>query len=499
MSHKQNNISNKRKNTYEHKSQKKKKPRVKRSERIEAANATATATLDAIKNAQTQVRNIPGFYYDEQLKRYFKIDHRQANYQNHVAKTQEQTVIKKQLAEKTLSQQQHTSNHINTIRGIKMREYGIMSHSRTHDIVYWSQLKQAFQNLNNNLELHHLSQDMNDICVSNMCLFDFDRYSIPQSQFRNNCTYFIGSKQREVKLYTLSTSENESRVTAHNTIQYRSDVTSLHCIYRKDVSQTFVLSTHMGGANTSGELCLATITPHRDDATYDRLLAVKHKEIWSSAVAPDNSGIVSVGVTGGGHIFNLATSSIIYNIPSNKSDIMSQQFDHIDTNLLWNGRRDGIVSLVDARQSSYKAQNAISFFAGSSPSPVISFVQIPNTNYMITSNMKGELRCWDTRSIQPSKRQAVPVVMFDGHTNATCRNARISIDPLTNKYLFAGGDDGLLRVWDVKLGGTSMMQIKTKQQVTDIVWSKYENTQDSTTCLIGCGDNIASHLFIVNV
>src|SRR3989338_8413179 len=103
MSHKQDNVSNKRKNTYEHKSQKKKKPRVKRSERIEAANLTATATLDAIKNAQTQVKNIPGFYYDEQQKRYFKIDHRQANYQNHVAKTQEQTIVLKQQAEKTLS------------------------------------------------------------------------------------------------------------------------------------------------------------------------------------------------------------------------------------------------------------------------------------------------------------------------------------------------------------------------------------------------------------
>jgi WD40 repeat protein len=262
----------------------------------------------------------------------------------------------------------------------------------------------------------------------------------------------------------------------------------------------------MGNARLPGELCLAKVTPFIDNSRYETLLVTQNKEIWTSAVANDNSGVISVGISGGGHIFDLSTNKIICNIDSHRSDIMSQKFDPTNSNLLWNGKRDGVVSLLDARLGSEKKAPSLIFFAGSIASPVNCILPLDRTGLMITTNMKGEIRCWDTRFLQPVKNKRVqrvqPVVTYDGHSNGLQRNINVSVDPVNGQHLFAGGDDGLLRVWDLKTGGTSLMQVNTKKQVTDIVWNDYGNnrgTLENWTCLLGCSGPRSSNLYVMNL
>jgi hypothetical protein len=170
----------------------------KYNERVAAATQTATATLDAIKNTQTQVKQIPGFYYDEVQKRYFKIDHRQPYYENHVAKEQQRERTERQKEEKELSQQKDVC--INALKCLKMREFNAMSSRCVENNTFRSYLKQCIRKLSENLELQNDIQDMNDVCVSNMCLYDFDRSLIPSSRIRSNSTFFIGSNQQQAQI-----------------------------------------------------------------------------------------------------------------------------------------------------------------------------------------------------------------------------------------------------------------------------------------------------------
>jgi WD40 repeat protein len=67
----------------------------------------------------------------------------------------------------------------------------------------------------------------------------------------------------------------------------------------------------------------------------------------------------------------------------------------------------------------------------------------------VVGSMTGELVLWDTRFPR------APAVLFVGHVNSRTRGLPLSVEPECG-LLAGGGEDGVVRVWDVRRGGVPL-------------------------------------------
>ncbi|KAL0481860.1 DDB1- and CUL4-associated factor [Acrasis kona] len=445
---------------------KQKKRRANRLERAQSASRTAEATLNAIRtttSGQTNIPQLPGHYYDHEQKRYFRIDHTSSFFQQHVAKE----ATNKQEQQKTKFEDRGS-----IISHLQKRMLGRVDESTFRSDFAFSRLRKC---------LTFFSDELKTIMPQNVYSRNISIGNLKSIKFSNPCfDYFVGHNKNQIDLhqFEFNNQKNTSRIVLLHQVFCRSDVTSIQVLPHQNQNHSYVLSSHMGGANSHGDLCLTKISPTpQAPYTHQSIYTCLKKEIWTSALCGDGSGVVSAGITGGGFIFDLSSQKVIIGINSFKSDVLCQSFDESDSNLLWCGRRDGMMSLYDPRTvgSNRHLDPCVSFSTCFVKSPINNILQLKNYGSVVVGNMNGELSLFDIRFIRStsSKKSIVrmnAVASYQGHLNGVSQHVNISKDPMVGRYLMAGGCDGLLRIWDIHRGGPSLAQIVTSEQITDFLW-----------------------------
>jgi len=135
-----------------------------------------------------------------------------------------------------------------------------------------------------------------------------------------------------------------------------------------------------------------------------------------------------------------------YYLWSNKSDVLAVHFS-ADRNVLFTGTRDGTIRSLDLRQCSSDGfafvQHGSHFPQLFHRSPICSIKSLKDTNYLLSSTMGGAIALWDRRTVRT-------VMTYPGHVNSTTL-LRFSTD-FSESILFAGGQDKMLRIWEVGTG-----------------------------------------------
>ena len=110
------------------------------------------------------------------------------------------------------------------------------------------------------------------------------------------------------------------------------------------------------------------------------------------------------------------------------------------------GLRNGAVLAVDTRQSPSVTTGVCSL-----PAAVTSLsLREDNETYLLACSVDGTLGMFDTR-----KLSAAPCIAYRGHVNS----ASLMVRHTANGGLLASpGEDGLVRLWDVKNGGTPLSE-----------------------------------------
>lgn len=162
--------------------------------------------------------------------------------------------------------------------------------------------------------------------------------------------------------------------------------------------------------------------------------------LWCAEWKPQASH-VALGVTQGAMLFDITTSRVT-TMWTKKSDVFAQGFDSTG-NTLFNGSRDGMVRGVDLRANPREARDGSHHPIIMQKSPVCCVKILHDDNYLVVSSFNGKIQRWDRRLVRP-------VVAYGEHVN---QYTHLSFT-LAQDYslLIAGGQDKLLRIWDLRSG-----------------------------------------------
>jgi len=131
------------------------------------------------------------------------------------------------------------------------------------------------------------------------------------------------------------------------------------------------------------------------------------------------------------------TSSYVW---TGKSDVLSQCFS-ADSQILFNGTRNGSIWLYDVRTSSRKTTNRMSLRAAVC---WLHTLQRSGGVYMLAGGYDNQLSLWDLRMFRPVIEE------FPEHANKIS-DIRGCTDDAEN-IVFCGGEDGLVRGWNLITG-----------------------------------------------
>lgn len=193
---------------------------------------------------------------------------------------------------------------------------------------------------------------------------------------------------------------------------------------------------------------------------------IKPKDtFWSSFVA-DEQDVTLVG--GERQLYVLSRGfDVVSQVPS-KSAIFTTCLVDQQPQLAWIGRRDGRIVLVDTRQKPPPSlQHALHFYLSSAVTHVKPLADSSSGHTLVAGAMDGSLCLLDTRLSIPSSSSSsqrakkgrphrwsdqpfsTPIRRFYGHTNDHSRNLAFDVDINLNLMVMAGADN-VLRMWSLE-------------------------------------------------
>jgi len=207
----------------------------------------------------------------------------------------------------------------------------------------------------------------------------------------------------------------------------------------------FVIGT-LGGHSRPGSADVYDIRFTRQAS-----LTLTKGSLWCTEWKPQCTH-VALGISQGALLFDITTSKFTRML-TGKSDVLAQCFEPTG-NILFNASRDGKVRGVDLRADPKEARDGSHHPILYDSSPVCCVRSLSDGNYLMTSSFGGKLQRWDRRLTRP-------VMSFKEHSN---QFSLLSFTVVGDYSLvLAGGDDKLLRVWDLK-SGHLLQQIQPSTQ-----------------------------------
>lgn len=234
-----------------------------------------------------------------------------------------------------------------------------------------------------------------------------------------------------------------------------------------EVTPGQVLVTTLGSGTSGGEVYMLDFS-EAVDLEYNsnfpighNLIASFESTIWDAAANRDGSKVV-VGTNRGASLVDIETGthSQIFRC---KSDVLSAEIDNSRYIILC-GLRSGQIVTVDTREKPGELTSrckipACSFFPDvrlsgimygscqtSMPSSICSLVSlIEYDQYFLASSMDGSIKLYDHRLLQKGALQS-----YEGNVNSHSR-IQLGVDP-TERIVMSGGEDCKLRLWSVRSG-----------------------------------------------
>ncbi|EGC31076.1 hypothetical protein DICPUDRAFT_83022 [Dictyostelium purpureum] len=444
---------------------------------------TTTSTSTSINSIQPppKIREYPGYYYDVEKDRYFKITKEfQKILTEKKKKEKEQSEIPIKLNQSnSTANEKKKKNNITDL--LKIREINTKSNGFYND------------NIKNIMVKDHLKQYVNIPCsssISNISLFG--DYNINQIVNNNNSNKInnndnnksiitkgiVSSSNTFLNIDWLNTFYNQPLNNENNIDNNDGDrLNTFFSNEKLNYEQEYKISKHHSlsidlysnitsirvNKNVPNLLSVTTLGDHQregsvnifrvDSLVYDVIpldnLFLSRSSIWCSQWCPTNDNIVSIGGSSGKLlIYDLNCHKNYYQVLS-KSDILAQDFNRNGTTI-FNGSRDGFIRMVDIRTKTAPNSNNQTIInlniqkdRINHSSSISSINSLLDDNYLIVSSLNGSISKWDRRI---NKK----VLDYPFNCNSHLKLG-ISLTP-DEQFLGAAGEDKFVRIWNTSTG-----------------------------------------------
>lgn len=395
-------------------------------------NSAESTNGNTVRNNHGQssaVREIPGFYYDPEKKRYFKItkDHPGKTFPSHQHgswKESHERIIPSKIK---VSKKQ---TGISVVRHLQQREYicgcspWIMRGKMLEKLSRMFKVKQKLSL--GSVGVHRFSVSRIEPDANHERLL-----TLYETQQSGNQT---------VQHHSLSHDKNSNlRIEHFMSMAKNQKITGLLWSPHKSTKNIFILSL-LGDGNIAGETMLFDL----NDAC-QRIVgrnSVQGNSVWTNAWSPNPqfSNIISIGASKSALTWDVHTKRRVIRV-NTSSDVFAQEFSWSNP-ILFNGYRDGSIYTCDIRLTGPQCP-VIRLRQGKLAS-ITCIRVLHDENYVLSSGLDGSLKMWDLRA-------RACVQNYQGHVNEITHGLPFYVDP-TDSLIFAAGQDSVTRIWSVGSG-----------------------------------------------
>ncbi|KAM9294418.1 DDB1- and CUL4-associated factor 4 [Gastrophryne carolinensis] len=414
-------------------------PLDRRSEISESPATTSTAFSPSTSQSSS-VPELPGFYYDPDKNRYFRLlpGHNNCN------PLTRESIMQKEMEQKRL---QHIEEDKIRKKASKPGENASM--------LLWKRQLGLMSSTTYYRRVHELKVN----CMQRKVVQVVDA---EDSGPRTLKYEFILADSSSQRLFTVSEMENGfckygflnlnglwndvPTVDSHDNPYFTTHKVNVACWATLTGPDSHILFSLLGRKDSVGCVSLtpahlfSNLAPDSDDGQPAILYNIRDSDIWSCAWCSNSQleSTFSLGLKNQVLLINTATD--VRTSFRTNSDVLTQQFA-TENLLLYNGCRSGEVFSIDMRVpalSPSKYKKGTSIFHNSA----ITYLQLlQDENYLLASDMSGQIKMWDLRTAKCLKQ-------YDGHNNS------YAYLPLHVKedegLLLAVGQDCYTRIWNLQ-------------------------------------------------
>ncbi|KAN0021701.1 hypothetical protein ACTFIU_003845 [Dictyostelium citrinum] len=466
---------------------------------------TTTTTTTTSNNNSTQNVNkeIPGYYFDVDKNRYFKL-----------TKELQQMLLEKKKKEKEEKElpikiKQTTNNSSIKFKNLSnllierelsqsIRRIGLDYHIK--DIMignYFTEFKKISKPTSSTCLSIFGSSDNNDNKIITKGIISSTRSFITIDWI--NCHYNNKNNNNNKKSYENLFNKNQDKnydyeIKIENGVSSSFSMNSEVSSIRTNLKYPSIVSIcTLGDGNKDGSVWIYSINSQPTNAQCLRNLMLDERSVWCSEWNPQNEHLISIGGNGICYLYDLNNQKLTNKFLS-KSDIFIQDFN-TQGNLLFNGSRDGIVRTLDIRFKNTDFNNVSNINnsnnnnnGGNNNNNIeiniinkklnphnssISFIKsLIDDNYLIIGSINGVISKWD-------RRVNKSVIQYLHNENSGSKRMGISISP-DQQYLSACGDDGFIRIWNTSTGSL-IKTIGPFSSLSSLQFIDYFSNQPSET------------------
>lgn len=379
------------------------------------------------------VREIPGFYYDPNKKRYFKIskDHPRETF------TPSQTEGSKDVCQNSspMNINFNKPRKISVVKHLQQREYTLNSPL----MLTKRDLLEKLSRLLKVKQKFSLGPDGDYIGLPLVRRLECDL-----SHEKLLTLYVIQRniyETEEIIGFHSLTNDKNSNLEFSSQFSYviaSGKVTGLLWSPHESTKDFFIVSS-LGQGRESGETLLL-----KSDFSWREMArcTAQGSSVWTNSWSrnPQFSNLISAGTSRGTLIWDITSRRVIK--LKCASDVLAQEFSW-GSPILYNGSRDGIIRTCDIRMTVSDNWPVLCMRQGVLAS-VTCIRALRDGNYLLSSGLDGSLKMWDLRT-------RACVQNYQGHINEITHKLPFHVDP-TESLIFAAGQDLMTRIWSISSG-----------------------------------------------
>ncbi|XP_073408797.1 DDB1- and CUL4-associated factor 4 isoform X2 [Dendrobates tinctorius] len=425
------------------------------------ANVSTSAGTSSVSSTSSSAPDLPGFYYDPEKNRYFRLlpGHNNCN------PLTTEGILKRVMEVKRLKHLEEDKNRKKSSRLgcnasllLRKQQIGLLPSTtycrRMHELKVSCMQKKDVSIVNP----EPLAEDTHTcefivIDSSGQRLFSVNDLD------NGYCKY--GLLELNGLWKDIPTVEN------HETLFFSNQKVTTACWASMNVPDSHVLICFLGKPSAPGRVSLIPASrfgKFEDDISPEVVYNFQFSSAWTSAWCsnPQMECTFAAGLQNQVVVLNINTD-IQCNFRTN-SAVLAQQFAS-QTPLLYNGCRSGEVFSIDLRVPHKNWKKGISFSQNSS----IACLRLLNDeNYMVVSDMSGQIKLWDLRMVKP-------VRSYEGHVNSyACLPVHVKED---EGLLLAVGQDCYTRIWNFQdarlLRSIPSPYTASKEFIPNVAFSAY--------------------------
>ncbi|XP_077117990.1 DDB1- and CUL4-associated factor 4 [Ranitomeya variabilis] len=424
------------------------------------ANASTSAGSSSASSTSSSAPDLPGFYYDSEKNRYFRLlpGHNNCN------PLTTEGIVKRVIEMKRLKHLEEDKNRKKSSRLgcnasllLRKQQIGLLP-SATY------------------------CRCMHELKVSCMQKKDVSINPKLLTEDTHTCEFIVTDSSGQ-RLFSVNDVDNGyckygllelnglwkdiPTVEHHKNLFFSNQKVITACWASMNVQDSHVLICFLGKPSVPGHISLIPASRFgrsEDDLSPEVVFNFQFSSAWTAAWCsnPQMECTFAAGLQNQVVVLNIHTD-IQCNFLTN-SAVLAQQFAS-QSLLLYNGCRSGEVFSIDLRVPHKNWKKGISFSQNSS----ISCLRLLNDeNYMVVSDMSGQIKLWDLRMVKP-------VRSYEGHVNSyACLPVHVKED---EGLLLAVGQDCYTRIWSVQdaqlLRSIPSPYTASKEFIPNVAFSAY--------------------------